>query len=256
MSNHNEQMRIAISEGTAIPFLVDARRGTVRNTNFDLIGYTSGAAQRDEVPYPADGTSTVFQIASSDANDTILGTGARSVNIFYLDENGDFQFTIVELDGQTPVDLPAAFRILGASVQTGDTISVPEDDKTTGDVSIGSTFTLGVPSTVYMQISKLTGQCNSGVVTIPRNHRGVFKAAFASGPKNDQIEFLLFNRATGRQWTSPAGFFSSDDNAVNNFVVDAFDSLEDIELRAKSETGNAELHVLFNVVFVPVPAAS
>lgn len=251
MSNYSEQISIAINDRpNTTPFLVDAR-GIVTNVSHDLIGYTSGATQRGEITYPADGATEVFKIASSDVNDTLLGSGARTITVLYLDGDGNLLSHDAELDGQTPVNLPAAFRILAATVQTGGVIATPIAVKTAGDISIGKTFTLGIPSEVYCQISPLTGQCNSGTVTVPANHRAVFQAAFASGPKNDDIEFLLFSKATGEQWISPAGFFSGDVNNVTGFVVNAFDGLQDLELRAKSTSGNAEVHVLFNVIFVP-----
>lgn len=38
------------------------------------------------------------------------------------------------------------------------------------------------------------------------------------------------------------------------FLVDAFEGIKDIALRAKSTSENAIKHIFFNVIFVPVKA--
>ena len=48
-----------------------------------------------------------LEVVSSDANDTILGTGTRSIEMYYLDSNGLEQQEIVELNGTTPVNTVA-----------------------------------------------------------------------------------------------------------------------------------------------------
>lgn len=83
---------------------VAATNAAVGTSKLDLWGFSS------DLVYPTAGET--WEIVSSDANDTILGTGARTVEVPFLDDNHVYQIETLELDGTTPVTFAStsAFR--------------------------------------------------------------------------------------------------------------------------------------------------
>ena len=80
--------------------------------------------------YPT--ANETWEIVSTDANDTALGTGARSVLVRYLDEDYIEQALIATLDGTTPVAMNSNhFRPNGAIVASSGT-----GRKNAGDIII------------------------------------------------------------------------------------------------------------------------
>lgn len=66
-------------------------------------------------PWPAD-AGTAMEVVSTSADDAAAGTGARTVDVYYLDPSGNFLFETVTLNGITPVALTATpRRIMGGS---------------------------------------------------------------------------------------------------------------------------------------------
>lgn len=93
-------------------------------------------------------TPTVGQtlyVVSTNALDTLLGTGAQKVAIVYLDAPGDEQHVTVNLAGTTPVSLGAGFtaiqwmvvKALGTGVAAAGTISITS---TNGVATVATTF--------------------------------------------------------------------------------------------------------------------
>lgn len=68
-------------------------------------------------------SSESLQIRSSSADDTALGTGARTVRIIYIDQNNDLAVTVVSLNGTTNVVVPIQANeiILMENVTVGST---------------------------------------------------------------------------------------------------------------------------------------
>ena len=108
-------------------------------------------------------SAETWEIVSNDANDTLAGTGARTVVVVSLDANFDQQITVVSMDGLTPVTLSNThLRSRDATVLTAD----PSATNTNiGDliirVSGGGTERMRIPAGV--------GDCKSLIFTVPAN---------------------------------------------------------------------------------------
>jgi len=63
------------------------------------------------IPTP-DSAGEAMSVVSESADDAAGGTGARSVMIHYLDPLGDDQAEVVEMNGTTPVPIPATIRFV------------------------------------------------------------------------------------------------------------------------------------------------
>lgn len=90
--------------------------------------------------------AVVLGIASSSANDTAAGTGARTVRVTGLDANYNFQQEDVTLNGTTKVNTVGTYlRVNKVEVLTAGSGGVNAGDIYAADTS--DTFTAGVPQT-------------------------------------------------------------------------------------------------------------
>jgi len=123
-----------------------------------------------------------LDVISSSAADAAAGTGARTIEIYGMDYDGNPLTEIVTMNGQTAVQTANTFwRVFAGKVQTAGT-----GRKNAGDIYIyktgtGGTITAGVPGTLTSALLKvLTG----------------------------------FNFATSGMWTCPLGMTYSLENLV------------------------------------------
>ncbi len=103
--------------------------------------------------------NTAMTISSSSANDTEVGTGARTIKVFGLVENADGDWVETSesknLDGQTAVNLTNSYIRVYRAYLTG----TGSGDVNAGTIYVGSgTVTSGVPANVYAQIQPGIGQ--------------------------------------------------------------------------------------------------
>ena len=117
-------------------------------------------------PYP---TSAVTpSIASTDADDTLLGTGAQKVVVVGNDADGNPQQEEAEMDGQNPVALTKSYsRIYRAYVSQTGTSGTAK-----GVIRVGELpFTLGIPNvTTYAQIFNGNNQTQMAIFTVPKGY--------------------------------------------------------------------------------------
>jgi hypothetical protein len=97
---------------SAMPYLYDIAEGNVSgHTAFAKLGYNSavGATEEDIITqggvYPWIASATALEVISSNANDTVAGSGVQKVRISYLDGDYSSQSEIVSLNGTTSVPL-------------------------------------------------------------------------------------------------------------------------------------------------------
>lgn len=108
---------------------------------------------------------TACRVVSSSANDAAAGTGAQTVEIWWLDSNYDEYNTILTLNGTTPVALTASniLRINSFHVMT-----VGSGAASAGNISLqnsGGTITYG-----YIVASE--NVATQAIYTIPRSKNG------------------------------------------------------------------------------------
>ena len=156
------------------------RLSTTRQTVCDVYGLT--------LTFPA--AAATVKIASTSANDTAAGTGARLVRIIGL--NADFEEVQenVTLDGQTAVETTGAFyRINTMLVLSAGTSAANE-----GLIYCAAnddTFVLGVPATPYSVIAELMAQTRCGIYTSPANTRTLPLHILYSCGETDEIECTI-----------------------------------------------------------------
>jgi hypothetical protein len=97
---------------SAMSYLYDIAEGNVSgHTAFAKLGYNSavGATEEDIITqggvYPWIASATALEVISSNANDTVAGSGVQKVRISYLDGDYSSQSEIVSLNGTTSVPL-------------------------------------------------------------------------------------------------------------------------------------------------------
>lgn len=117
----------------------------------------------------------VMIVAANSANDTLLGTGARTIRVWYLDEdydgfdaNGDHLFTDIDLTGLTPVDTGILVtRIWRAKVISSGTLK-------SNDANITIRWK-DTPTVVFAQIPAMSGQTSLSNFTIPAGYTGLLR---------------------------------------------------------------------------------
>jgi hypothetical protein len=180
-----------------------------------------------------------MKVSSSSANDTALGTGARTVSVQGLDQNYNEVAETITLNGQTEVLTTNTFiRVFRAFV-----ITAGSGGTAAGTIYVGTgTVTAGVPATVYAEIALGDNQTTMATWTVPAGYtffvyRGTFSAS-----SNNVSQYIL-----GRFMFRPFGgvFRNAADVTVNTGAIQydfelplALPEKSDIEAQAIALSGN------------------
>lgn len=137
--------------------------------------------------------ATTLEIASSDANDTILGTGARQILIQGYDADFNNIEEIVDLDGQTPVlTTKLFFGIDRAWVETAGSGSMNAGDVYLADDS--TSWASGVPATAAAIQAKIGigyGQTQLAIYTVPAGHSAYITGLFVTAVSGKTVTWRL-----------------------------------------------------------------
>lgn len=137
-------------------------------------------------------------VASTSANDTLLGTGARLVLLTGLDSNFNVQEEVIALNGQTPVQTALTYiRIFEAVIiNYGSNVNTLGDSVAVGDIYVGrtATFVVGVPNEPIIGILAADNDPNSrvGVFTVPDGYTALLKSITATTTPDVVDENFLF----------------------------------------------------------------
>jgi hypothetical protein len=231
--------------GLTEPFDLQVARGQITGhktlfkfgNNSDINGAIETVWSRGGLyVYP---TSAIqMKVSSSNANDTALGTGARTVSVQGLDQNYNEVAETVTLTGQTEVLTTNTFiRVFRAFV-----ITAGSGATAAGTIYVGTgTVTAGVPATVYAEIALGENQTTMATWTVPAGYtfyvyRGTFSAA-----SNNVSQYIL-----GKFMFRPLGgvFRNAADVTVNTGAIQydfelplALPEKADIEARAIALSG-------------------
>ncbi len=105
-------------------------------------------------------------VASDNVNDTLAGTGLRTLRLFGLDVAGNNQNEIITLTGQTEVTSAKIYSAINPPGFRG--LTTGSENKSLGNIFIGNgTFTSGVPDTVYFVGEAGHNKGLTGYYTIP-----------------------------------------------------------------------------------------
>lgn len=181
-----------------------------------------------------------LQVVSADADDTVLGNGARTVEITGLDSNYAIQVQELDMDGQTPVPSGLSWsRVVRMRVLTAGVTGYNEGLISMG-VSGGATIA-SIPAT--------ENQSLMAVYTIPAGYTGYLVDTWGSVAKGKDATFSLFTREFG-------GVFNLR-NEISIYQAHSHDEWPDplplpektdIDMRVTSENINTPVRGGFNLI--------
>jgi hypothetical protein len=180
------------------PFELQVARGQISyHESFCQFGINSAVSQTletvwvggDAYAFPSSATTTT--VSSSNANDTVAGTGARTVLIDGLNANYERVTEIASLNGQTGVTLTNQYlRINKVTILTAGS----------GGTSAGSIFagtgtvTTGVPAVVINRTGASSNESESGFYSVPEGHTAFitrWTMSSANATANTSTRFVL-----------------------------------------------------------------
>lgn len=161
---HEIQSTGAIEGKTAYVWHILGRRNAFvdATTMHDVCEFlTATAGQQTFVPVT---TADQLEIVSTSANDSIAGTGTRTVDVTYLNASENIQTTTVTLNGTTAVPLTGinASAILWMEAATGGVLEVSQ-----GTINLRK---VGAPTTIYEQIVAGGNKSMSARVKVPAGY--------------------------------------------------------------------------------------
>lgn len=251
-------------DGTNEPFALQLARGQITfhssvlvSGTFPTLGTTQATVWNRGGIYVYPATAQVMVVASTNANDTAAGTGARTVVIEGLDANYNQIQETVTLNGLTGVNTTNSFlRVTHMYVATaGSGLAAA------GTISVGTgTVTSGTPAVVYLNYLAQSG-ATSAIWTVPAGYTAYITAIQSSS-----------GNATAGQWTN-FGLYSSPfqgapldsvlqwicsngGNAQINFEYPIpIAEKTDIEIRAISTTASTSVDANLQIVYVKTEGA-
>jgi len=179
-----------------------------------------------------------MKVSSSSADDTALGTGARTVSVQGLDQDYNEVAETVTLTGQTAVLTTTTFiRVFRAFV-----ITAGSGGTAAGTIYVGTgTVTAGVPATVYADIPVGENQTLMAIWTVPAGYtfymyRGTFSAASNNAAQYILGKFMI--RPFGGVFRNAADVTSNSNLIPYDFEIPlAVPEKADIEARAIALSG-------------------
>ena len=168
------------------PFELQVARGQITmHSSVIIFGYNPDVDTSEESVWPDGGTvphpttASVLKVSSSSADDTVLGTGARTVVIVGLDGSYNQVSETVTLDGQTEVNTTNSYLYVNQFYVA----SVGSGGVNAGNINAGTgTVTAGVPAVLYDIIAAGYNNRTTGHYCVPAGYTGyMVHGSFSSG---------------------------------------------------------------------------
>ncbi len=194
-------------------------------------------------------SAELMDIVSTDAGDTLLGIGARTLEIFGLDGNYDLIGEVIELNGLTPVSTILSYlRVTRMIIK-----AIGVSDSNLGTI----TATAAVAATVQSQVDIDLGQSSACILSVPRGSFAYvtqFQSTIAGGDSGS-IDFQT--RSFGEAWRVRQRIaVPSDATATVDFMRNkqpiVINPRSDIKMRGLKDGGGgaASVAASFNLYFV------
>jgi hypothetical protein len=205
--------------------------------------------------YPS--AATVLKISAANANDTVAGTGARTVLVNGLDANYNEISEIVSLNGQTAVNTVNSYlRFHYMAVLTAGS-----GETAAGILYAGvGTVTSGVPATIYGYISLGYNISEQAFWTVPAGYTAyITSCAWTSA--NTTANIIVTGSLNVRPLNGVFLTESTCKMVAGNSFDRHFDTAvrvsekSDIEMRAASSTAGSSVTGEFNVIYILNDAA-
>lgn len=211
------------------------RLSTTRQTLCDVFGLT--------LTFPA--AAGTLKLASTSANDTAAGTGARLVRVIGLNDSFEEVQENVTLNGQTAVETTGEFyRVNSILVLSAGTSAANE-----GLIYCAAstdTFTAGVPTTPYSVVAELMGQTRCGIYTTPANTKTLPVHILYSCGNTDEVECTIEVRPNGSTvWYRNLEIYASHGNSgyYETRSAAVVNAGTDVRIMAASAVTSGEMRV-------------
>ena len=238
-------------KGTTEDFGLQVARGQIpyHKSNFKF-GFNADIDDALETVWSKGGlyvylsSATALYISSSSTNDTVAGTGARTVKVSGLDSNYDEVSVTVNMDGQSGVSLGTFIRVNRIEV-----ITAGSGGANAGNLHVGSQAspTVGVPTTTYAYVSAGDNQTLMALWTVPRNYTAYVTqtdVTVATTQNNKYCTVSLVARPFGGVFNLKDKFVKSEGSHHQNYDFPLkFEEKTDIEVRAIGNSSGADISI-------------
>lgn len=211
------------------------------------LGATGGDINQSAIHAAAD---TVW-IASTDANDTSAGTGARTVRIEGLDANGNVQTETVSLSGQTAVETSGTWTAINGFT----VLTAGSGGNNAGNLWVGEgTFTAGIPATKYFSGDATYNHGLTAYYTVPTGYTAYareFTVAISEAGKAAEV-IVQTSTNGGTLWVTAASFGMASGPFSQGSVMglSGLGAGEHLRVLGASEAGTADIIVIFEMELV------
>ena len=192
---------------------------------------------------------TVMTLSSSSADDTALGTGARTVRLYGLDADFNEINEVITLNGQTPVSTVNSYlRVYDMIVLTADSSNQAYN---IGDIYVGTgTVTAGVPAVVHLHMVAAENRTQACRYTIPAGHTAyMLEHHFSVVGNNVAAECFIFSRVFGQVFTIRRRLMVVENNHIfRGYAV--LPEKSDIVARAYVSQGSTDIASFFALLLV------
>ena len=199
---------------------------------------------QSEYTYPA--TAGTMGVASGSAVDNSTGTGARTLQVFGLDENWDLADEEIIMNGQTPVGTVNQYiRLFRAKVLTAGSL-----ENQAGDIYVGDGgHTAGVPVNRYIKVTAPANQTLMALYSIPAGYEGYMTQLKTFVGKGKDGELLLKARPFGEVFQNKFTAEIYERGYESDFRPPLkFEPKTDIQMRVDMATGTV-VSGSFSMVF-------
>ena len=202
-------------------------------------------------------TAQAVEFVSTSANDTVAGTGARTIAITYTDTNWSTKVQTINTNGTTAVPLPAnILRLLTWKVATSGSYASTTVGSHAGALTLqlagGGTVIDTIPITPFP-----AGRSEIGVYTIPANKEVYLQGKVVQTDSSKYVDVYFFVREDADIVTAPYGAMTLVEKEVgiqggfdHHFKVPKFvtSGPADVGFMAKTSTGTAAISVEFEMI--------
>lgn len=239
-------------DGTIEDYALEVARGNIEGAELfgaygEKVNSTAGINKllwADGVWYiPNQTTGERVQIQSTNANDTVGGSGIQQIDLHYLDDQLVFRTEQINLNGTTPV-LTTATNI--RFIQCGHMNLYGSLKAAAGNI----TFTrVGLPTEIFNQINATYNRCSSSARMVPAGKRAVVYSlvgSCTSGAGKDAKISIASTYFQGHDYTAdavliPFGSIAMQDSGIPMTFKTPFCFYEGVVIAMTYSSGNAGL---------------
>lgn len=202
------------------------------------------------------------EIASTNVNDTALGTGCRSVYLEGLNDDKDKINETLPTNGQTPVrSTKKFFRVnrMVSSTQGTNTDYVIQGMRARTSPNLGTiycgkknTFTAGIPTEIYSTIQANIGWSRQAICGLPRNYFPIMRSVAAAPGGGRMVKFSVnFSFGWGAGMIKTFTWYGFQQvSALDFFIGGIYYTGGDIEVTALADGGGVPGMIKLEFVLV------